>query len=62
MRNDQRLLSANQCDRQYRLRKSTAATAARAKLVRSVERPGRGRYGKVILINVEDAERLWAAK
>jgi len=58
----ERLLSANQCDRQYRLRKTTAATAARAGLVRYVERVGRGRYRKTILINAGDAERQWGTE
>lgn len=59
---DVALLSAHECDRKYRLRKTTAATAARAGLVRFVERPGRGRYGRVILINSQDAERQWGAQ
>lgn len=56
------LMSASECDRHFRRRKTTAATAARAGLVRHVIRPGRGRYRRTIMIKREDAERLWGAK
>ena len=55
-------MSAHECDRHFRMRKTTAATAARAGLVRHVIRRAGGRYGRVILINAADANRLWGAK
>jgi hypothetical protein len=57
-----KLISASECDRLFRLRKTTAANAARAGVVRHTQRPGRGRYGYVILIDSKDAERVWGAK
>jgi hypothetical protein len=57
-----KLLSASACDKAYHLRNGTASSAARANLVKYCERPGRGRYRRIIYIDARDAERRWGAK
>jgi hypothetical protein len=59
---DRQLIAASAVDRAYGLRHGTAACAARAGLVRAVERPGRGRYRRVLLISATDAEIRWGAR
>ena len=59
---DRRLIAASAVDRAYGLRHGSAAIAARAGLVKASVRPGRGRYGHVVLIDAHDAALKWGAK
>lgn len=59
---DRRVIAASAVDKAYGLRHGTAATAARAGLVKASIRAGRGRYGRVVMIDAPDADLRWGTK
>jgi hypothetical protein len=56
------VLSATAMDERYRLAKGTASAAYYSGQVRGQVRPGRGPTGRVLLIEVADAEALWGSR
>jgi hypothetical protein len=54
---DDGLVSASQADRLFRLRAGTARALWQKGRVGGAERPGRGRYGKTLMLRKADLER-----